>query len=713
MFLPEKMNRIMITGSRTSLKDVVDALYASESLHLMDFPAESEGFKIGAPLPSASQASQRLLKIRALMKDLELEDRKAVCDTVECGTIASTYEATIEGVDRELAAVLQKKVKAQERIAELENERKAIEPFTAIPLPLELYKGYTSISVFSGYVKGDVEAALSSLRSFELNKSSDGKFVVLFVSRPEAAEAQRILVQNGFTEAPAPSAAGMPADRLKAIESEKASCSKELEEANAKIAEMRTKYASFLMACDEEYSIVVEMAEVPLKIGVTDHSFVMDGWVPVGKMGAIEKELKARVGDRVHMEVLETKGRKEVHPHDAHPKPKKKKKHAEAEPHHEEHAAHNEEKAEAAPTSISHGKYVSKYSYLVGLVSTPKYNEVDPTFMVAITFPLFFGLMVGDVGYAIPFIILGALGLKKCKSDEWRIISTMLFYGGIWALIFGFFLFGEAYGLHFAPRWTEGASHAIYPYGNELTWSSLLQTALPSSIGPIPIGIYSKLYSVQALLFIAILIGFAHLGIGLCIGFYDKYIRYGFKHAMLEKGSWLLILIGGLFLLLFIIQALIASWFMSSSLATLCAEIGLVFLIPGVILLLIGEGGAGVIELPGIMSNVMSYTRLAAIGMSKAGLALAFNTIAFITIAGWSEATGSFTGEVGIVSIIGMCLIFLVGHLTIFILAIMTAGIHGIRLHYVELFGKFYEGGGMKFSPLRIVRKYTKQKTGE
>jgi V/A-type H+-transporting ATPase subunit I len=464
------------------------------------------------------------------------------------------------------------------------------------------------------------------------------------------------------------------------------------------------------------------MAEVPLRVGVTDHSFVMDGWVPVSGMATIEKELKASVGDKVYVEVLETKSRKEVHPHDAHPKPKKKKKKdVEAAPveHHEEHHAEHEVKEEGAPTKISHGKYVTKYSWLVGLVSTPKYNEVDPTFMVAITFPLFFGLMVGDVGYAIPFIILGALGLKKCTSDEWRTISTMLFYGGLWAFLFGFVMFGEAYGLHFAPRWTEGASHIVYPYGNEMTWSSLLQVELPHNIGPIPIGMYSKLHSVQILLFIALMIGFIHLTIGLCIGIYNKRMRYGLKHAILEKGSWLLILLGLWFLIFWIVGLLIVPGWLDTSLnapigpLTVSSLIGLVLLIPGIIILLIGEGGMGIVELPGILSKVMSYTRLAAIGMSKAGLALAFNTIAFVTIAGWSEATGSFTGEVGIVAIIAMCLIFLVGHLTIFILAIMTAGIHGIRLHYVELFGQFYEGGGMKFSPLRIVRKYTKQKTGE
>ncbi|MEI6795859.1 MAG: V-type ATP synthase subunit I [Methanomassiliicoccales archaeon] len=711
------MNRILITGSRNSLKDTVDSLYASESLHLIDFPADDlNGFKLGNPLPSASSASHRLLKIRALAKDLEIDPSAMEIEAYDTYKVDSEYDSTVAEIEVALASVLEVKNQAQTAMSDLEAERKALEPFESIDLPLELYRGYSSLTVFTGYVKSDVQASLGGLKAYDLQKSADGRFITLFVAKAEAAEAQKILAQIGFTESPAPVATGTPSVRLKAIEVEKTANGKKLEESTAKVAELCTKYAPFLVACDEQYSIVVEMAEVPLRVGVTDHSFVMDGWVPVSGMAAVEKELKARVGDKVHFEVLETKTRKEVHPHDAHPKAKKKKKkqvEAAAPEVHEEHVAHVAPEAEVAPSKISHGKTVGKFQYLVELVSIPKYQEVDPAFIVAITFPLFFGLMVGDIGYAIPFVILGALGLKKCTTKEWRTISTMLFFGGLWATLFGFVLFGEAFGLHFAARWTTGASHIIYPYGNEMTWASLLQVNVPHSIGPIPLGVYSKLGSVKILLFIAVLIGFAHLFMGLCVGFYNKKIRYGMKHAVLEKGSWMLILVGGLFLLLWIVNTLLAPGLLTDSVAQLCMIMGLVLLLPGIVLLLIGEGGTGLVELPGLMSNIVSYTRLAAIGMSKAGLALAFNTIAFVTIAGWSETTASFTGDVGIVMIIAMCLIFMVGHLTIFILAIMSAGIHGIRLHYVELFGKFYEGGGLKFNPLRVVRKYTKEKTGE
>jgi V/A-type H+-transporting ATPase subunit I len=109
-----------------------------------------------------------------------------------------------------------------------------------------------------------------------------------------------------------------------------------------------------------------------------------------------------------------------------------------------------------------------------------------------------------------------------------------------------------------------------------------------------------------------------------------------------------------------------------------------------------GEGAKVFLELPGLMSNVISYTRLTAIGMSKAGLALAFNSISIEMIA-----------PGGGIMIVFALLVFIIGHLMIFILAIISAGLHGIRLQYVEFFMKFFEGGGLKFNPLKISRKYT------
>ena len=358
---------------------------------------------------------------------------------------------------------------------------------------------------------------------------------------------------------------------------------------------------------------------------------------------------------------------------------------------HAEPSGYNEEEPveveEEVPVELKHGKTVGRFTFFTKLLSTPRYNEIDPTITIAIFFPIFFGLMVGDVGYGIPFTILGLIGLKRCKSDEWRGIATMLFYGGIASIFFGLFLYGDMFGIEFHSA-EVGA----------ISWETLLGVSLPHvlfNIGDfaVQLGYVTKLGSVKLLLYACIWVGIAHLILGLIIGFYNTTIRHGLKAAVFEKLSWLLVMIGFAFGVLWAIENLITSQAMALDSNLIIA---LVLAIVGLLMAVKAEGGTAIIEAPEVLSNVLSYTRIAAIGMSKAGMALAFNMIALEMI-----APGG-----GIMLVLGL-LVFIIGHLMIFILAIISAGLHSVRLEYVELFNKFFEGGGVDFNPLKIVRKHT------
>jgi V/A-type H+-transporting ATPase subunit I len=208
-------------------------------------------------------------------------------------------------------------------------------------------------------------------------------------------------------------------------------------------------------------------------------------------------------------------------------------------------------------------------------------------------------------------------------------------------------------------------------------------------------GYYTKLGDVKILLYISLWIGIIHLMLGLILGFYNINLRHGLKHAFMEKFPWIMILAGFALLLVVMIDVLIRG--MALEFTDPRFIISLVLLLGGLVIALKSEGGKAIIELPEVMSNVLSYTRLIAIGMSKAGMALAFNFIAIELIASSGEP---------LYLVLGL-LVFVVGHLMIFILAIISAGLHAIRLQYVELFNKFYEGGGLDYNPLRVLRKHT------
>ena len=698
MLLPEPMSRILVIGTKKRLPDAIDLLYSLENVHVIDFKTGEKGFTLGAPLPEASDASRKLLKLRSAEKDLEI-DAENYTGTTTVSKVRSGLDASIAKLDSEIMVAVESKNAKQVRLSEAQSRLAQLEPYRSIPLDVEMYWGYDNLEVLAGNVRTNPEPALDKALSgeFELFTADGGSFVVLFVSSKHADEAQRILSENGFTEFPLPTGSGLPGTAAAEIEKDIQKASEELDLANQEIARLNEAYTSTIVASDEYLSIMVEKAELPLRMGETAHSFILEAWVPTASYDSVTAAFADKFGDAIHLELLENRGREEHHEVEDEIKMEAGMTSAETV---------SLPVEEEPPVKLEHGRNAGRFEFFVKLLSTPRYNEIDPTVTVAIFFPMFFGLMVGDVGYAIPFIVLGMLGLKRCKSQEWRGIATMLFYGGLWAAFFGLFLYGDMMGIELTHN---PAAKDLVSGWNTPTWATLLGIDIPHtlfSIGgfDVNLGYFTKLGSVQILLYGSLWIGIAHLLFGLILGFYNMTIRHGLKAAIMEKLSWILVMIGFACLLPVIIDYLVLNIESALSLSNSLLVAGIGLFVVGMLMAVIGEGGKAIIDMPEVVSNVLSYTRLIAIGMSKAGMALAFNYISLGLIAGIGTEAGAISDPV---MLIAALLIFTVGHLMIFILAILSAGLHGIRLQYVELFKKFYEGGGADFDPLKIRRKHT------
>jgi V/A-type H+-transporting ATPase subunit I len=201
---------------------------------------------------------------------------------------------------------------------------------------------------------------------------------------------------------------------------------------------------------------------------------------------------------------------------------------------------------------------------------------------------------------------------------------------------------------------------------------------------------------VGKMLVLCVLIGVAHLMLGMMIGLRNAWVAHGAKHAILEKGGWILILAG---LTLFSFSA-VPKLLSGEGLQFTDAQslFGLAMLATGVAMAFAIEGINTILELPGLMGNLLSYSRIYAIGLSSVGIALAFNEYMAIPAL---EA-----GGIGVV--IGV-LVLIAGHALNLGLGIIGPLIQTLRLHYVEFFTKFYKGGGVKFNPLRYNRKHTKE----
>ncbi len=675
MSLPESMSRIVIVGAKSHIDEVIEAIYDVKAIHLIDHTVGADdGFALGTPRPYSPKASERLLKVRAMEKGLGIS-KKLKTQAISEDEIKSQISSdSVELVEKEITAVFDKRNDLNQRITELNATKKNLELLSDIPIDLGLYSGYRSICSMVGTVAEDPTSALSGVdcevfSSFDKKK---GNVIAVFAKATDKDKVQSILSEHGFSEISVPNDTGSATAALTRTDREIEAAQAELENVSKELENLLEKHKDFLSASDEELSIEIQKGEIPVRIANSEYTFVIDAWVPETKADSVKTEIESRV-EGVYVEVQETRGRKLEESEKAEPRFKD------------------------APTKFNNGAVVKEFEYPTKLVSVPKYQEIDPSILIAIFLPMFFGLMVGDVGYAIPFIILGAYGLKVTHHKDWRAIATVLFFGGIWAFIFGFFFFGEALGMHFVGEGhldVEWTWEKIFTqvFGVENFDLASVFTFLPYEVG------VGKLHEVGFLLKLSVYIGIVHLMIGYLCALYNKSIQHDFKHGFMEKGGWIFGFLGLVFVCYALAMVLIYSDSYGFGDVLPFLAIGLVFIVIEVAMNIKHEGIQAVLELPGIIGNILSYTRLAAIGMSKAGMALAFNYIAI-------EMIGLGLG--GVAGFIIGLLLFVFLHLMIWTLAILSAGLHGLRLQFVELMAKFFEGGGVEYSPLKIKREKT------
>jgi V/A-type H+-transporting ATPase subunit I len=192
------------------------------------------------------------------------------------------------------------------------------------------------------------------------------------------------------------------------------------------------------------------------------------------------------------------------------------------------------------------------------------------------------------------------------------------------------------------------------------------------------------------ILVMALLFGLLHLNVGIILAIYQSYKRKDYNSLFTQHLSWIPLQIGG--------GALIGSMLLHMwDLGNIEFYIAIIFVIIGLILRLKHAGPLGFFDITGYIGDWLSYARLLALGLGTTGMALAFNIVAQI-----------IPQMIPIVGIVFTPIILIIAHTANLGLQTLGAGVHSLRLQYVEFFNRFYEGGGKKFEPFSINRKYTK-----
>ena len=192
------------------------------------------------------------------------------------------------------------------------------------------------------------------------------------------------------------------------------------------------------------------------------------------------------------------------------------------------------------------------------------------------------------------------------------------------------------------------------------------------------------------LLTIALIFGLIHLNIGIILGIIQSVKTKKYKELLTSKTCMISLQLGG--------GMLIGNSILNIPLAQPLFYIAAILVVIGLLQLFLSAGPIGFFDITGYVGDWLSYARLLALGLATAGMALAFNVVA--------QLLGEMIPYVGIIILIFL-LVF--AHLINLGLQALGAGIHSLRLQYVEFFNRFYEGGGNEFSPFKMSRKYTKK----
>ncbi|HVM45344.1 MAG TPA: V-type ATPase 116kDa subunit family protein, partial [Candidatus Thermoplasmatota archaeon] len=484
---PEPMQRTLIVASKGHQSGVIETLHSLRAAHFIDFAEQKEGefsdFRLGKPLPQAEGASARLVRARALLRHLRLEGAHTD-KLLGVRELESRLDADLDAVESAVSRAVESREGARSALAESRELEAKLQPLATLPLRLEDYHGYDTLAVFVGRADPAFQPEVARVAPDHLLVAGTGQLFALFVPKAKAQETSDLLYRHGYAEVEVPEGKGAPGERVRELDSERATLQARLEKAEADLERLAAEHKEFLLAAEEHLSIQVEKAEAPLAFASTDHAFVVDAWIPMGSVSAVEAAVKRATQDNVYFARLETSD-------DA----------AHAEHHHDDahagvdaaYAAHPKAEAPRSlpPTKYANGPATQRFEWFTNLFSTPRFNEIDPTVVFAIFFPLFFGFMIGDLGLGILMVLLGTLLAAKLKRiDGMKQLGTAIAIAGVVASIFGAFVFKDALGIplgvndHLAHEVEDalglaaGASftcHDVYALAHEPTWSCLFK----------------------------------------------------------------------------------------------------------------------------------------------------------------------------------------------------------------------------------------------
>lgn len=661
------MSRIYIYGSKKDRKAVLEYLQRQQILDIIEPDAENEEVGFSNINTSESQSeflhnSQLGEKALDILNDsapekkgmlASLNGREAL-SAKEYYSYVDNIPKTLEIVNKitELSA---KKAQLQGDIIRCRTVIEELKPWVLLDSPIEGEKTQSAISltgVFGGALTAEdilsryyANEDAPSLHLEVINSLPQQTYVFAVCKSDKIGKCEAILREIGFSR-PKTSYHGIPSEEIESQE-------KLIEKLDDEIADTENEIISYADSRDDikfmtdYYAMRAEKYNVLSKLSQRNHVFVISGYVPKNLANDLSASLEHNYS--VAVEVMDAE--------------------------------------DDAPILLKNAYVTEPVETVVKTFAMPRKGEIDPTSIMAFFYYVFFGLMLSDAAYGLIMVIGCGLALAKFKNMELGMKKSlrMFMYCGIsttfWGVMFGSY-FGDAVAV---------VSSTFF--GHEVT---------------IPPVWFEPVNDPMRMLMFSFLLGIIHLFTGLGVKLYQCIKAKDYMSALTDCIFWYM-LVGGGIVYLFHVDMFLSMAGLSTKLPTVWANVAAIIAAAGalgIILLSARSGSAGkrlakgAYALYGVtswLSDILSYSRLLALGLATGVIATVFNKM------------GSMFGG-GIIGAIIFILVFAVGHTLNIGVNLLGAYVHTNRLQFVEFFGKFYEGGGREFKPFAANTKYYKFK---
>ncbi len=618
----EPMVKTEIVGLRSTLDSTMACLQRCASVQLLDASSEL-GLK---PAPQAVDEgelgeSARLRHLRTRLDALislgvvpEIPDDRfpveARLDQVaaELDQLAPAVEPLVTRIDDLEAerSTLPRHVESLRRLAPLVPRLPELEAYETVAILVE--RRHAAVI---GWVRDELAALLDT--HFEVisdQVDSDTVGAVLVFPRDRSRRVHALLAERQVSRVHLPDEYRNMSltSAITSMEQRIADLPVEIEATRAELWELLSFRTHWHAARDNVDRRLAQLDALH-NIGTTERAFAAIGWVPQRHLDELADALRSDVVGEV---LLTTR---------------------EAAP------------DEPVPILLTNPGPARPFELFVGMLALPRYGTFDPTVLMAIVMPFFFGLMLGDIAYGLILFGLTTWVRRRWGSRSAVVadLSRVLSIGAVWAVIWGV-VFGEVLG----------------DLGHRLIGLEPLWIDRQEAIGP--------------LLLLAVGIGAAHIFLGLGLGMWNA-LRTSDRHLLGERAA-LLVALSALFAMAGVAAERLPRGVMTPSVVAVVVALAVLIALEWPLGLVMGP-----LDLIGAISNVLSYLRIAAIGLASVFLARVAN-----------ELGAAAPLALGIV-------IAALFHSLNLVLGTFSPTIQALRLHYVEFFDKFYEPGGEPFAP--------------